>query len=29
MPCSANGREVIASACFSGVPKRMKIVHQL
>jgi hypothetical protein len=29
MPCSANGRDVIASACLSGIPKRMNIVHQL
>jgi len=29
IPCSANGREVIASACLSGIPSRMKTVHQL
>jgi hypothetical protein len=28
MPCSVNGREVIASARLSGVPKRMKIVSR-
>src|ERR1035441_5728117 len=29
MPCSANGQDVIASACLSGIPQRMNIVHQL
>jgi hypothetical protein len=29
IPCSASGREVIASACLSGIPSRMKTVHQL
>jgi hypothetical protein len=28
VPCSANGREVMASACLSGIPSCMKIVHQ-
>ena len=29
MPFIASGRDVIASACLSGIPNRMKIVHQL
>ena len=29
IPCRASGREVIASVCLSGIPSRMKIVHQL